>query len=362
MSGRRSLLTTALLVVTVLLVVARVTQLQAGENAGATAELSWRADSAITTMPLDASASRMLYLRFTGLQSVSKLTTTVRWWPGGSDSGYVLLSDSIPGTCGYMLHQSPEADFLGDSLYGWTTVGAGSVLGCVALRFAAPQLTEAPAAVFCLSDARVMDSAGQVDIITPLGPAILGQTPADCPPVLFSATPEVVDQTGLSPTRVGLSAVQREAGGSSPLLTVRGTGLGAGTIVRASGPGGTVDEAEVLSAGPSYLSVALPVLRGSGPWDLVAINGSGTDTLHAALSAQGGRVDSATFLPLIGLDRTYQLPSVGSDPWSPSGRYLALRGVRRGSTCWISTISKRPHDSSFISECLALRGLPTPGR
>ena len=169
----------------------------AGNNAGASAYLSWDPMDLVTNLPAVPSGPFPLYLRLSGATDISKLAVTLRWTQYDSTGAYYVVMPESTSTdsCGWNTALPPGEAFAGDSTYTWT-IGfpVGSARTCVAYRIASTGCLACPAD-FYLPAVLTMDSGGRVDTLTVTGDVvILGGI---CPSA--AATLQSVVPTGVVP-------------------------------------------------------------------------------------------------------------------------------------------------------------------
>lgn len=303
----------------------------AGENAGATAELSWGPDSSVADLPSSSPSPLRLFVRLRGLSSVTAFALHVTWVPGPTDGGYVLESDTLGASaCAWLEYAPPARDFLGDSTYDWSIIPTGAPPPtCISLLFQPSTESLTTTARFCLADAHVLDGNGQVDDILAVNSATIGgadSLPA-CAPSIYLATPGTPAPVGgaTASEKVAHRSSSQAGDYSAPLVTLVGNGLDSLTSVTAIDRSGATAIGSVIGKlGGNLATVSFAQLPGSGPWSILPASGDTFgDTLSNAIVATEPL--RAQIVPFAEFSAEWGLPNSAVDPWSPNGRFLALQ-------------------------------------
>ncbi|HET7225000.1 MAG TPA: hypothetical protein VFK69_04725 [Candidatus Eisenbacteria bacterium] len=170
------------LVIILLLCIAPAAAL-AGNNAGATAYLTWDRDLAISNLAIVPPHRFPLYLRIQGASDIKELAVNLQWSPQDivGQCFYVVPDSSVTQSCGWNSNHPPDGTFAGDSTYTWS-IGfpPGSDKTCVVFWVWGDICSDRPA-TFCLSSLRTIDSNGNVDDILVTQNATLADGEVACP-------------------------------------------------------------------------------------------------------------------------------------------------------------------------------------
>jgi len=216
----------------------------AGNNAGASAYLSWDPANVVDDLLAVPSEPFPLYLHLRGTSDISKLAVTLRWAQYDSTAAhYTVLSDSnSTDSCGWNAAQLPGESFAGDSTYTWTlSFPPGASRTCIVYRLVCGGCYTCPAD-FLLAAVFALDSNGDVDTLAVTGnTTILGGIGFGGVTALQSVTP-----TGVVP-------------GEMVSLRLRGLGFRQGMKVRMAGHAGTFSASVVDVVSPSQATAVIEV-------------------------------------------------------------------------------------------------------
>ncbi|HEY6195552.1 MAG TPA: FlgD immunoglobulin-like domain containing protein [Candidatus Eisenbacteria bacterium] len=167
---------TRALLVAVVVYLAWLPTVQAGNNAGGTAYLTWDVAGQVPVLSQPVAQPFPLYLHLAGVPDIRSLAVSLRWAPYDSVGAcYTMISGAPDESCGAGNDSLPGGPFAGDSSYTWSiryAPGDGTKT-CVQYWFSAASCDTAPPGKFAIASVAVLDGNGSVDTLRNVGDAKL---------------------------------------------------------------------------------------------------------------------------------------------------------------------------------------------
>jgi len=140
----------------------------AGNNAGATARLSWLQNMNVEMQPVPETSPFSLFLRIENATDIQGIGVHLKWIPyaDSTSPGYDVVRDVEDAACGWSSSTPPSEYLFGDTTYTGTIQFPDTTdLTCIEYTIIPPDVDTLPPAKFSLYEVLVQDSNGAIDTL-----------------------------------------------------------------------------------------------------------------------------------------------------------------------------------------------------